>query len=213
MKVTWLGHSMFLIENDEGVRIITDPYHEYTGYSPPKISADIVTVSHQHKDHANISIVEDSPKIIDSIGNYNIKGVTIEGISSYHDEVKGKKRGNNIIFKFNIDDVTLVHMGDYGEPTLSKEQVDALKGVDVLLIPVGDRYTIDGVQAAEVVHRLEPRVAVPMHYKTRVSVFDISTEEPFLEKMPKAKNIGRTIELTASSLPKETEVWVMEYSS
>ncbi len=209
MKITWLGHSMFLFEDDQGTKIVTDPYNEYIGYAPPKLSAGIITLSHHHKDHANVSAVEGSPTVIDSIGKYNIEGITIEGIQSYHDEVKGDKRGSNIIFKFNIDGITLAHMGDYGQSTLSGEQAAALKGIDVLLILVGGIYTIDGVQAADIVNQLKPRIAIPMHYKTKDLTLNISTAEPFLRKMPIVKNMESIIELMTSSLPKETEVWVM----
>ncbi|MCL6472185.1 MAG: MBL fold metallo-hydrolase [Firmicutes bacterium] len=209
-QITWFGHSMFLIEDNRGIRIITDPYQEYTGYTPPKISADIVTISHHHRDHNNISTINGSPEVIDSIGKFNIKGILIEGIPSFHDEVRGKKRGENIIFKYNVGGITLAHMGDFGQP-ITDEQVGALLGVDVLMIPVGGVYTIDGKEAARVVKIIKPKIAIPIHYKTAHCAFEIDTAEPFLEEMDVVKRKGSTIELSAANIPRNTEAWIMEY--
>jgi L-ascorbate metabolism protein UlaG (beta-lactamase superfamily) len=212
MKISWFGHAMFLIQSDKGVRIVTDPYGQI-GYKIPEVSADIVTVSHQHHDHNNIGSVGKSPKVIESTAGYSIADVSIEGISSFHDEVRGRERGTNIIFKFLIDGIKLVHMGDYGQPVLTAEQTSNLKGTDVLMIPVGGTYTVGPSQAAGIVRHLKPKVVFPMHYKTKHWGNKIASVEEFLAEMQgvPVKHKGDTVEISVSALPKATEIWTMEY--
>ncbi|MHB8841570.1 MAG: MBL fold metallo-hydrolase [Candidatus Aquicultor sp.] len=210
VKVSWFGHAMFLIESSSGIRIITDPVDAETGYTPPEVAADIITLSHHHHDHNNVAAVGGSPRVIDAIAEFHINDIFIEGISSYHDEVVGEKRGRNTIYKFIIDGLSLAHMGDYGQ-AMTGEQVKALKGVDVLFIPVGGVYTIDHKQAAAVVKALKPKVAIPMHYKTGACTIKVEGVEPFVREMPAVKHVGSTVSLSASTLPSEPEVWVMEY--
>lgn len=201
---------MFLIEDKKGIRVVTDPYSERTGYNPPRLVADVVTISHHHYDHDNVAAVEGSPRIIEGIGITNYQSISIEGISSYHDEVNGEKRGSNTIFKFIIDGLTIAHMGDFGQP-ITQEQISALQGVNVLLIPVGGTYTIDAAEAAEDVGKIKPNIVIPMHYKTKDCNIKVEGVGPFLKRMTKIENKGSSITLTPSSIPEETEVWVMEY--
>ncbi|HCG99923.1 MAG TPA: MBL fold metallo-hydrolase [Actinobacteria bacterium] len=210
VKISWLGHSAFRIESASGMAIVTDPYSEKTGYAFPHIEADIVTISHHHYDHDNAAAVGGAPRVIDESGKIVIGSITIEGIDSFHDEVSGSKRGRNIIFKFDVDGLAIAHMGDYGQP-MTREQRDALRDVDILMIPVGGTFTIDHAQAAEIVRELKPKIAVPMHYKTEDSTINIGPVGPFLESMPVVRERGDTIELSVDELPSETEVWVMEY--
>ena len=167
VRVTWLGHSCFKIETGSGAVIVTDPYSEETGYALPRVEADIVTVSHHHYDHDNVGAVAGSPRIVEEGGKIVIGSTIIEGIDSFHDEVNGSKRGKNVIFKFYVDSLVIAHMGDYGQP-MSREQRDALSDVDVLLIPVGGRFTIDHMQAAEIVRELKPSIVVPCTIKQRM---------------------------------------------
>ncbi|MBE0446949.1 MAG: MBL fold metallo-hydrolase [Actinobacteria bacterium] len=210
IKLSWLGHAMFLIEGSDGIKILTDPYSEKTGYSIPEVNADIVTVSHHHYDHDNVGRIDGSPEVIESAGRFVIGSIIIEGIPSYHDEVKGKKRGENIIFKFILDQLVIAHMGDYGQ-SITEEQLAMLKDIDILLIPVGGTYTIDSEQAAEIVQRIKSKIVVPMHYKTKDCVIKVDTVEPFLRKMPVIKQKESSVRLSASEIPDETEVWVMDY--
>ncbi len=178
MKIRYLGHSCFAITAKNGVRIITDPY-QGVGYELPKnLTADIVTVSHGHFDHAYTAGVQ-ANRVLSTTLPYEEKGVKICGIPSYHDEVKGKKRGENILFKMEIDGLTLCHMGDIGEevtPTL----IEKIGKVDVLVIPVGGTYTIDGEGAMRYAAALQPKVLLPMHYRPADGSLDIADMKPFL---------------------------------
>ena len=211
VRVTWLGHACFKIETGSGTVIVTDPYSEKTGYTLPRVAADIVTVSHHHYDHDNAGAVAGSPRIVDEVGKIVIGSTIIEGIDSFHDEVSGSKRGKNVIFKFFVDGLVVVHMGDFGQP-LSGDQLDALGDVDILMIPVGGTFTIDHIQAAEIVRELKPKIVLPMHYKTDDCTINIGPVGPFLESMPVVREEGVTIGLSANELPAETEVWLMRYA-
>ncbi len=201
MYITWLGQGCFKIQSKEAT-IITDPYDSaYTGLSLPRLKGDIVTVSHQHKDHNNTKAIKDNPFIIEHPGEYEIKGVFIQGVTSWHDTKEGKERGSNIIFRFEIENMKLVHLGDLGT-ALHDSQLEAIDGVDILLIPVGGVYTIDGQKAAEVVSQLEPRIVIPMHYKIPKLKFKLEGVEKFCDEMGVDKNnTEEKIRVTSKDLP------------
>jgi len=165
MDITYLGHSSFRLKGKQAT-VVTDPYNlESSGIKFPKhIAADIVTVSHEHKDHSAVGSIDGSPYVVHGPGEYEIKGVGIIGISSFHDDQKGEKRGKNTIYRIEVDGVSIVHLGDLGHG-LSATDVDALDGVDVLLVPVGGHYTIDAHTAVSVIHEIEPSIAIPMHFR------------------------------------------------
>ena len=179
MKITWLGHSSFLLEESTGTKIVTDPYHSYVGYEMPQVSADIVTVSHSHNDHSYVSKVGGDPTVINRVGAYEIGGVHILAQRSYHDDKNGALRGENVIFRFTVDGVTYAHMGDVGEPP-RQELLDFLRGTDVLMIPVGGVYTIDAAGAKEYVDRIRPRLVFPMHYRDAECNIDLEPLDRFL---------------------------------
>lgn len=181
MKLTWLGHSSFLLEESTGTRIVTDPYNgSNVGYDMPKIGADIVTVSHSHGDHNNLSAVEGNPTVINRAGAYEIGGVHILSRRTYHDDQKGAKRGENLVFKYRMDGVDVCHMGDIGEDC-NAMLVESLMPVNVLLIPIGGNYTVDAAEAKEYVDKIMPDVVVPMHYKTKDCDMDIDKLSEFLD--------------------------------
>lgn len=213
MKITWLGHSSFKLEESTGTTIVTDPYHSYVGYEMPKVDADIVTVSHAHNDHCFISNVGGDPTVLNRAGAYEIGGVHILAQRSYHDDQKGALRGDNIIFKYRMDGVDVCHMGDIGEEC-NAILVESLMPVNVLLIPVGGNYTIDAVQAKEYVDRIMPDVVIPMHYKTKDCEFDIDKVNEFLNLFDDENVIyadGSTVEFDRADFDgEETKVLVLE---
>ena len=178
MKVQWLGHSCFVLTESTGTTIVTDPYG-HVGYDLPFVKADAVTVSHKHQDHNNTAGVSGSPQIFNKAGFYDIKGVKITGIDTFHDDSFGENRGNNVIFKFRMDGLDICHLGDLGQEC-TPQLIESLFPVNVLLIPVGGRYTLDGEQAKEYVDLLMPDIVIPMHYKTKSLTLDIEKAEPFL---------------------------------
>ena len=179
MKIRYLGHSCFAFTESTGTTIVTDPYGQI-GFKMPKVRADAVTVSHAHFDHNNVKAVDGNPVVFDREGQYEVGGVDISAIKSYHDDDNGKIRGENLIFKFRMDGVEVCHLGDLGEEC-SSSLIEALLPVHVLLIPVGGNYTIDAQLAKEYVDRIMPSYVIPMHYKTKGLDIDIDKPDNFLD--------------------------------
>jgi L-ascorbate metabolism protein UlaG (beta-lactamase superfamily) len=210
MEIIWYGHSCFRLR-DRNVTIITDPYAPDIGYTLPRVRADIVTISHEHADHSHVAGIKGKPRVLNGPGEYEIGGVFITGIPTYHDRKKGDERGKNTAFLFEFDGFSVCHLGDLGHiPTQS--QAEALSQVDVLLIPVGGVFTINAAQAAEVVSLLEPRIVIPMHYKTQALNMKLGTVGKFLKAMGLGKLPEQdSLKVTASSLPEETQVVLLSY--
>ncbi len=212
MKVKWLGHACFLITSEAGLKIITDPYIEGSGikYSPVNESADIVTVSHDHFDHNNVSAVKGNPEVVKGSGTKTVKGVQFKGVPTYHDESKGSQRGNNIVFCFTMDGVKICHLGDLGH-SLSKQEITEIGNVDVLLVPVGGFFTIDSKVATQVCESLRPKVIIPMHFKTSKLDFPIAQVDDFLAGKPNVKKLNTNeVEFKASGLPTTSEIIVLQ---
>ena len=179
MKIEYLGHSCFKLTDSNGLTIVCDPFSDEIGYKMPKVAADVVTVSHHHFDHDCTENIANNPVIIDKAGSFTVRGVKIGTINSFHDSVQGKKRGENLIFKFNMDGVTVCHLGDLGE-NCSYDLIEKISPVNVLLIPVGGNYTIDAKAAKEYIEGLKPQIVIPMHYRTANCKIDITKVESFL---------------------------------
>jgi len=210
MEITWYGHSCFRLRG-KGATVVTDPYSGEYGYTLPRIRADIVTISHHHPDHDYVRGIKGNPKVVDGPGEYEIRGVFITGIPTFHDRRRGRDRGSNTVFLFDIDDLRVCHLGDLGH-VLDQAQVEVLGDIDVLLIPVGSVSTINAAQAAEVVSLLEPKIVIPMHYKTEVLTLKLDPVDKFLKEM----GVGgltpqESLKVTKSSLPEETQVVVLQY--
>ncbi|MGB9883425.1 MAG: MBL fold metallo-hydrolase [Microgenomates group bacterium] len=167
MEIKYLGHSSFLIKT-KTAKIITDPFDsKMVGLKYPKVEADIITVSHQHNDHNQVSQVAgvdgQAPLIIDMPGEFEKKGVRVFGFRSYHDDKKGQTRGENNLYKIEAEGVSILHCGDLGMVP-EESFLENIGEVDILLVPVGGFYTIDPSQAEELVKKIEPHIVIPMHY-------------------------------------------------
>ncbi|MFC1864372.1 MBL fold metallo-hydrolase [Chloroflexota bacterium] len=210
MDISWLGHSCFRIKGAQAT-VITDPYSPDLGYSLGKPTADIVTVSHQHPGHSYVQGIGGEPKLVTSPGEYEISGVLIIGMAAFHDEEKGRKRGKNTIYLMEVDEVSVCHLGDLGH-VLTTEQVEEIGNADVLLLPVGGISTINATVAAEVVRQLEPKVVVPMHYKTEALNRELEPVDRFLKEMGvKEVNSQPKLSLTKANLPASTQVFLVGY--
>ena len=180
MKIQYLGHSCFKLTESTGTTIITDPY-KGIGYELPKgLKADAVTVSHSHFDHNHVKAIGGHPRVLDKEGFYELPGVEITGIKSYHDNQGGRQRGENIIYKFRMDGLEVCHLGDLGEEC-SSELLEMILPVNILLFPVGGTYTVDAELAKEYVDRIMPEIVIPMHYKTRSLNLDLDKADAFLD--------------------------------
>jgi len=196
INIEWFGHSMWRIWDSERT-IVIDPFDDI-GYKIPKnLTADILLVTHPHHDHANISMIKGDPKLIAIDGKYKVHGVPVETFSVWHDEVKGKQRGQNLLMKFEISGKKLLHCGDLGHIP-NKETIKKLGKIDVLFIPVGGTYTIDAKTAYEITEKLKPNLIFPMHYNTEAVGIELDDVGGFI-------NYFQNVERTKSKKIKLTE--------
>ena len=210
MDISWLGHSCFKIKGSHAT-VITDPYSPSLGYSLGKPTARIVTVSHQHPGHSYVQGVGGEPRVITGPGEYEISGILIIGIATFHDAERGEKRGRNTIYLMEVDEVSVCHLGDLGH-VLTAEQAEELGNVDILLLPVGGVSTINAPAAAEVVRRLEPKVVIPMHYKTQALSWELEPVGRFLKEIGvKEVNSRPKLSFTRTSLPATTQIFLLDY--
>lgn len=214
MKIKWLGHASFLMTSEKGLKIITDPYSVGGGINYARIEegADIVTVSHKHGDHDNVTAVKGKPQIVDALGKRSVKGMDFQGIPSYHDNAGGRQRGSNIIFCFNVDGIRVCHLGDLGQQ-LDSSQITEIDEVDILLIPVGGHFTIDAKDADKVCQKLNPRVAIPMHYKTAKCEYPIAGVDDFIKGKENVRQLNAAeVDFKKDQLPSETEIVVLKHA-
>lgn len=177
--VKWFGHSMWKIWNND-VSIITDPFNDIGYPMPQNETADIVLSSHNHYDHNNFSLISGDFQKINEVGKSKISGVEIEAFPTWHDEAGGKKRGSNLLIKFELSGKTFLHCGDLGHD-LDDKMISILGKIDVLFIPVGGYYTIDAITVKSIVDKLKPKIVFPMHYKTDIIDFPIAKKEAYLQ--------------------------------
>ncbi len=162
MEIKYLGHASFLIKS-KNARIVTDPFDPYIGIKYPKVEADVVTVSHSHKDHSRADQIGGNPLVIDMPGEFEKLGVRIFGFKTFHDKKQGAERGEDIMYKFESEGISVLHCGDLGLVP-DDAFLDMIGDVNVLMVPVGGFYTIDPDEAAELVKKIEPSIVIPMHY-------------------------------------------------
>jgi len=212
MTITWYGHSCFKIANQGGhLTIITDPFSKEIGLTPPRGNADIVTVSCDHQGHNNVASISGDSFIVDSAGEYEIKGVTIIGLLSSSDKDKAKAKSTNIIYLIEMDQIRICHLGDIDQ-SLSDSQLEKIGAVDILMIPVGGQNTIDASKAQAVVEQIEPAIIIPMHYKLKNLTVKLDAVDKFLKEMGlgQKKPVDRLTLRKKDLTNKEMEVVVMQ---
>ena len=211
MKIKWFGHSSFLIESERGIKIITDPFDETLGYKLPRIKVNIVIVSHEHFDHNYIKGIKGNPVVFKGIIREELHKIEFRGISSYHDSVCGAERGPNTMFVIKADGLNLCHLGDLGH-ILSKDKLIEIGSVDILFIPIGGTYTIDNVQATQIVHDLKPKITIPMHYKTEAIQFPIDPISSFILNKDNVITLESTdFEINKDNLATDNQIVVLQY--
>jgi len=193
MRVQWYGQSAFRLTGAKQ-SVVLDPFGDMSALArargmrfdyPPiePAPADLLLITHEHVDHNEVRAVSGSPVVLRSTaGKLESPIGEVVAIASEHDDAAGTLRGPNTIFVFTLDDVRVAHFGDFGQSELRPEQAAAIGAVDLLFLPVGGGFTIGASQAAAISARLQPRVVVPMHYRTeRVSFLEPLDE--FLDAM------------------------------
>jgi L-ascorbate metabolism protein UlaG (beta-lactamase superfamily) len=215
MKITWLGHACFLVEDARGTRVLTDPFDvdpaafagrglKFAYPSVAGVRADLVLVSHEHFDHNAVGAVSGSPTVIRDAGDYLAAGIPVRAVAGEHDPEGGALRGANLLLRWEMDGLSLCHFGDFGQKALRPEQVEALGKVDILFLPVGGDPqkgpTVDAEGAARIVDVLAPHLIFPMHYATPAVNF-LQPVDHFLRLMSRVEEKdSTTTELTPAEI-------------
>jgi len=214
MVIDWLGHSCFKVTLKNGTRILLDPYDDHIGYTPQEVEADIVTVSHAHHDHSDLSHVTGNYTVVKEPGVHTFGDLTIEGIQTWHDKEQGAKRGENICYILSVNGMRLCHMGDIGSIP-DDDLIQKIKGSEILLVPVGGNFTIDACEALKICEMVAPNVIIPMHFKTPASTLDIAPLSDFLEAAGREYDVSHLgkcyLKIDKATLKKRTRIIVMEY--
>lgn len=216
MEIQWQGHACFKIsiqkEKKEALKVITDPFSPEIGLKMPTVQADVLLISHDHSDHNYSQRVKGNPFLIKEPGEYEIKDVFFQAILSFHDHCQGKERGENLIFTIEAQNLRLCHLGDFGQKSLSEEQLEKIGEVDILFIPVGGIYTINGREAKEIVAQLEPKIVIPMHYFLPKLKIKLEKVEDFLKAMGQEKKEPiKKLKIEKKNLPQqETEIVLLK---
>lgn len=183
MVISWYGQSCFRVQSGERT-LIFDPFAKTIGLTPPALQADIVLVTHNHPDHANIHAIKGEYFLINGSGEYEVKGVKVLGIDSFHDDEQGAKRGFNTIYRVELESLRLLHLGDIGQPALDNGQVEEIDEVDIVMVPVGGVFTTNAKQAVDIIKQIEPKIIIPMHYLLpQLTIQELDGVDKFLEEI------------------------------
>ncbi len=209
IRIRWHGHSCF--EIGDHLTIVTDPHDgKSIGIEPPRVRGDIILITHSHYDHDKSRVVEkfDSTVVKEEVGELEAKGVKIEGYETYHDDVGGEKRGRNVVYKFELEDISFCHLGDIGHIP-QRDVIEKIRGVDILFIPVGGVFTIDARRAWEIVEIIKPKIAIPMHYRVSGLSIPLANLNQFTRgHEDQVANVGNEINIEKEDLSNQFELWV-----
>lgn len=167
MIINYYGVSCFKIQSGE-TTITIDPPSKESGLKAPRFYSDIGISSHSHPRHNGLNeLKEKSPEIflITGPGEYEIKGIRINGFKSFHDASSGEKYGLNTIYTLDIEGVKICHLGDLGEEKIQPQIKEHLGNINILFIPIGGNAVLDSSKSAEIINDFEPNIIVPMHYE------------------------------------------------
>ena len=208
MEITWYGRACFRLRGRDAT-VITDPCPPSTGFVAGRHDVELLTISHDHADHSYTRSIN-AAMTLTRPGEYEVRELLVTGVGSYHDGSGGRERGRNTIFSIEVDGVHICHLGDLGH-LLTEEQLSDLRHVDVLLVPVGGRWTITPTEAAEVVTQLGAKLVIPMHFATDGASTDLLGPDEFLREMAVTEPIRQPkAVVTPSSVPDETQVVLLE---
>lgn len=208
MIIQWFGQSCFKLVTKPGpngeVTVIFDPFDpSKLGLSLPKLSGDIVAITHDHFDHNHLSALGGEYFLIQGPGEYEAKQTFIYGVPGWHDNSGGTERGANTMYLMESEGISVAHLGDIGQTELTAEQIEYLEGVDILLIPVGGEYTVNAKQAHELVNQIEPRIVIPMHYKLPGLKVDLDSVDKFVKELGLSAQTEEKFRITKKDLPQE----------
>lgn len=202
MNITWYGQACFRLESKD-IRLLIDPFSSKIGLRPPRVNDAIVLVTHDHYDHNSIDGADPETFVVKGPGEYEKSGVQIIGINAFHDNTQGAERGLNTMYVIKLEDITLCHLGDLGQHELTDEQIETIGSVDILFVPVGGTYTINGKEAVGIVKQIEPKIIIPMHYKIPGLTVDLDGPASFLKEIGIKPEEVESFRIAAKALPQE----------
>ncbi len=210
MKLKYYGHACFSLAYEGGPTLVTDPFDQSVTYPPCDAVCDAALVSHDHFDHNHIQSLRGNFSVIRTAGEYSIGGVKISAMPSFHDDRQGALRGSNLLFRIEGEGMRIAHLGDLGHMP-NEDQTAFLQGLDALLLPIGGTYTINSMQAAELISLLKPRAAIAMHFKTAAyPTINITTADEFIAAT-QAVRMPRELRLSRACLGALPPVMVLDY--
>ena len=210
MDITWYGHSCFRITERGFSTVVTDPFDASIGYEVPKLKADIATISHEAAGHSNLDAVDVKQHVITGPGEYEIGGVLVIGVAAHNTEVEDPRP--NGIYVLDYGSITVAHLGDL-DHVPSQSMLDTLGQIDIALVPVGGGSSLSSGEAAEIISLLEPRIVIPMHYQTdALRGAELAPLDRFLKEMGMdGIEPESMLRISATSLPEQTQVVVLDY--
>ena len=209
MKLKYYGHACFTLRFADGTTLAIDPFDESVTYAPCDAVCDAALLSHDHFDHNHVQSLRGEFVVLRESGSYDVRGVRITAVPSFHDKQRGALRGNNLIFRIEGDGLTIVHLGDLGHMP-DEKQLEAMSGADIMLVPIGGTYTIDTPEAEELIRLAQPKHAVAMHFRTPDYDFNTSTCDAFERDMGAAR-MPREVEITLETLSSLPEAMILSY--
>jgi L-ascorbate metabolism protein UlaG (beta-lactamase superfamily) len=192
MQIIWYGHSCFLVKTSIGKRILIDPFNTSIGYDNNFPKCDLITISHNHFDSSHLNKFNSNTKVINNVGFFDMISFSVEGFNSFHDKYNGLKRGTNIIYTLKSDNYSICHLGHIGHIP-SPLILDKLKNIDILLIPIGGHFTLDGFEAAKLCKLISPKYIIPMHYKTNKTSLYLDDPKNFIISMKHIRKINSNV--------------------
>ncbi|WP_297429423.1 MBL fold metallo-hydrolase [Clostridium sp.] len=192
MQITWYGHSCFLIKTSMGKRILMDPFDNSLGYDNNFPKCDLITSSHSSFDSSYINDINSTTKVINEAGNFDMDFLRIEGLNSFHDKFNGLRRGPNIIYIFKDNKYSLCHLGGLGHiPSLFT--LEKLKNIDILFVPIGGHFTLNGSEAAKLCKMILPKYIIPMNYKTNNTSLYLDDPKDFIISVKFVKKLDSNV--------------------
>ncbi len=237
VAVRWWGQAMVSIETYWNLTVVIDPFSTNIGYADPEIGGDLVLITHEHADHSNAKLVQGEPAVVHGLNDEGAvrrvhhvldrlpntakptwkdarlriarspHAIVVTTIAAWHDNEQGAKRGAVAMFLIEVDGLRIVHCGDFGQHQLTDKQLSQLGNVDLLILPVGGVYTVDGPQATALINQITPRAVMPIHYKTPDLTINLQPVHLFLDAIgPEyevVRPLGNTFAIRAQG-PDET---------
>lgn len=192
MQIIWYGHSCFLIKTSIGRRILINPFDNSIGYDNNFPKCDFVITSTSHFDSSYLNHPNMNAQIINKSGIFDISYFKIEGIDAFHDKCNGLKRGPNIIYIFRNNNYSLCHLGNLGHIP-SPSTLEKLKNIDIMFIPIGGHFTLNGFEAAKLCKIVCPKYIIPMQYKTTKTSLYLDDPKNFIISMKHIKKINSNV--------------------